>query len=213
MNNKVTKAPTDRSSVKLAVYDTSGSRLDVPSEENNGDSIVWIDPSTSSPSLFFIIRLDPDTLQSMADIQYVVETAPFDDLNGGKSNSSRSSAPSHSRPSPTPTMPTVPSPPSPGTPEIVTESSFINASPGGGIQCNGRRGHVRGKIGSVNYELATKKESNKKGDSDDGSIILSEVVAGYSEYHGPVTLTPRILFKTRDVQSGSFSATAGRGEL
>ena len=213
MNNKVKKAPTDDPPVKLAVYDASGSRVDVPSEENNGDSIVWIDPSDSSPSLSFVISMDPEMVKGIADIQYVIETAPFEHLKvGASSNPSGSTASSHSRPSPTPMVPTVPSR---TTPDSVSESSFINASNGGGILCSGSRAHARGKKGSVRYELAMKKESKQKDNTsaseDDG--ILSEVVAGYSDYHGPVTLTPRVLFKRKDTESESSSNTAGQGEL
>jgi len=213
MNNKIKKAPTEDPSIKLAVHDASGSRVDVPSEDNNGNSIVWIDPSDSPPSLSFVIRMDPETLKGVADIQYVIETAPFEDLKGGASNPSGSRPPSHSRPSPTPMVPTVPSP-RPNTSVSVLESSFVNASTGGGILCNGKRGYARGKKGSVTYELATEKHSRKdsSGASEDDSI-LSEVVAGYSEYHGPVMLTPRIIFKRKDIQSESPSSTAGPGEL
>jgi len=214
MNNKVKKAPTEDPSIKLAVHDASGSRVDVPSEDNDGNSIVWIDPSYSPPLLSFVIRMDPETLKGVADIQYVIETAPFEDLKDEASNPSGSRAPSHSQPSPTPMVPTVPSP-KPNTSVSVPESSFVNASTGGGILCNGKRGYARGKKGSVTYELATEKQSKQKdgsGASEDDSI-LSEVVAGYSEYHGPVTLTPRIIFKRKDIQSESPSSTAGQGEL
>mmetsp|Transcript_10650 Transcript_10650/g.22900 ORF Transcript_10650/g.22900 Transcript_10650/m.22900 type:complete len:245 (-) Transcript_10650:350-1084(-) len=207
MNNKVKKAPTEEPMVKLAVFDTSGTRVDVPSEDNDGDTIVWIDPSDSSPSLSFVIGLDPDTVKKLADVQYVVESTPFDDSKQGSISEVK-----QGYPSPTPMTPTVPSPKS------MTESSFIGASPGGGILCNGRRGHARGKKGSLKYELVTKKRSRPKeedatitGEVDDGT--LSEVVAGYSAYHGAVTLTPRILFKRKEKQTESSSNTAGQGEL
>eukprot|EP00584_Thalassiosira_punctigera_P010743 CAMPEP_0172545566 /NCGR_PEP_ID=MMETSP1067-20121228/15466_1 /TAXON_ID=265564 ORGANISM="Thalassiosira punctigera, Strain Tpunct2005C2" /NCGR_SAMPLE_ID=MMETSP1067 /ASSEMBLY_ACC=CAM_ASM_000444 /LENGTH=211 /DNA_ID=CAMNT_0013332333 /DNA_START=176 /DNA_END=814 /DNA_ORIENTATION=- len=211
MNNEVRKAPAEEPSVKLAVYDVSGSRLDVPSEENDGDFIVWIDASDPSPSLSFVIRMDPEMVKEMADLQYVVETSPFDGVKGGASGEpSRSKTPSHqhSRPSPTPMILTAPSPAT-----AVTKSSFVNASNGGGILCNGRRGHARGKNGSVKYELATKTKSKQRDDSSasEDDSLLAEIVAGYSEYHGPVTLTRRVLFKRKDTQAES--RTAGQGEL
>ena len=164
MNNKVKKAPIEEP-VRLAVYDASGSRVDVPSEVNDGDSIVWIDAPTASPSFSFTIRMDPETTSGMADLQYVLETAPFEDIKEeiDSTPSSASKTPSHGapshhhhRPSPTPMIPTVP------TPVSVAESSFVKASEGGGILCNGRRGHVRGKNGSVNYELVTKVAPKQK---------------------------------------------------
>mmetsp|Transcript_31488 Transcript_31488/g.66244 ORF Transcript_31488/g.66244 Transcript_31488/m.66244 type:complete len:211 (+) Transcript_31488:293-925(+) len=210
MNNKVKKAPAEGPIVKLAVYDASGSRVDIPSEVHQGDSIVWIDLSDSSPSLSFNIRMDPETTEGLSDIQYVVETAPFEDLKVA-STPSGSAAPAHgvpshhSQPSPTPMIPTVSS----STPVSVAESSFVKASGGGGILCNGKRGHARGKNGSVKYELVIKVPSNQKDDSD--ASILAEIVAGYSEYHGPVTLTPRVLFKGKDNQYEPH--TVGQGEL
>ena len=219
MNNKVTKAP-DEDAVKLAVYDASGSRVDVLSDEgNNGESIVWID--SSSTSISFTIGLDPDTVEGIADIQYVMESSPFEGL--GERTTTKSSAPSNNRhPSPSPMVPTVPkssapshnNPPSP-TPNVQTaptslESSFIDASVGGGILCNGRRGHARGKKGHVKYELVTTQTEKPR---QDVSVIISEVVAGYSEYHGPVTLTPRVLFKRKEEEPESTTTTAGEGEL
>ena len=48
MNNKVKKVPVDEP-VKLAVYDALGQvRVDVPSDEVDGGTVVWIDPSTAS---------------------------------------------------------------------------------------------------------------------------------------------------------------------
>lgn len=84
-------------------------------------------------------------------------------------------------------IPTIPSPPL----DSKAESSFVNASSGGGILCSGRRAHARGKRGAVKYELATKGKETS---------IFAEVVAGFSEYHGAVTLTPRILFKRKEKQ-------------
>ena len=190
MNNKVrAHAEEDNIIVKLAVYDDeTGSRVDVPSD--SGDAIVWIDADSSPSSLFYTIKMDPETVEQMVDLQYVIETAPFED-----SKDSKNPTPSHhSRHSPTPMIPTIPSPPL----DSKAESSFVNASSGGGILCSGRRGHARGKRGAVKYELVTKP----KQDDDDGkeTSLLAEVVAGFSEYHGAVTLTPRILFKRKEKQ-------------
>jgi hypothetical protein len=159
MNKKVKKAPADNP-VRIAVYDVSGSRVDVPSEENNGDSVVWIDPSDETYSTSYVIRMDSKTIEGMSDLQYVVETSPF-----GGAISPGSKATSGSPSSETPV------------------SSFVGASVGGGILCNGKRAHARGKASHVKYEYATN--------------MAQELLAAWSEYHGPVTLTPRILFKMR----------------
>ena len=220
MNNKVIKAP-DEDAVKIAVYDASGSRVDVPSDDGNVESIVWIDSSSITTSISFTISLDPETVEGITDIQYVVESSPFEGL--GESTTTKSSAPSYNKHlSPTPMVPTVPkssapshnNPPSP-TPTVQTAStllasSFIIASVGGGILCNGRRGHARGKKGHVRYELVTTQTEKLNG--QDVSVI-SEVVAGYSEYHGPVTLTPRVLFKRKKEEPESTATIAGEGEL
>lgn len=197
MNNRVRKAPAE-GYARLAVYDASGSRVDVSDDDDasSGDAIVWIEPSQSS-QLSFTVSMDPETTASMADIQFVVETAPFEDAGAKKAHGS----PSYNRPpSPTPMTPTVPNP----APSRVPESSFVSASGGGGILCNGRRGHARGKKGYLQYELVTKHRDHD---------TLAEVVAGYSEYHGPVTLTPRIVFKRKGADSDSASDTVSQGEL
>ena len=160
MNNKIIKAP-EEDPVQLAVYDSSGVRVDE-------DNIVWInhvdDDTTSSHS--FTIKMDSETIKELSDIQYVVETSPFKEP--------------------------VPSP----TPANIERSSFISAS-----KCNGRRSHARGKNGSVVYKLVLNDTQNDN--------ILAEIVAGYSEYHGAVTLTPRIIFKRKESEIDATS----QGEL
>ena len=173
MNSKVKTAPVD-DPVKLAVYDESGKRVDE-------DSIVWIDrPSNnvSSSSISFTVRMEPETIKDLSDIQYVVETSP-----------------SH-----TPIIPTMHK-------DTVADSEFVDATIGGGLLCNGQRGHARGKQGTVQYNLETK---NKHDDDDD---ILAEIVAGWSEYHGVVTLTPRVVFKIRDETTNDADAIGSQGEL
>jgi hypothetical protein len=160
MNNKVRNAPAN-DPVRIAVYDASGSRVDVPSEENNGDSVVWIDPSDDTHSTSYVIRMDSNTVEWMSDLQYVVETSPFGGLFSSGS---------------------MPASGSPSSESPV--SSFVGASVGGGVLCNGKRAHARGKASHVKYESATN--------------MTQALLAGWSEYHGPVTLTPRILFKIRD---------------
>jgi hypothetical protein len=46
------------------------------------------------------------------------------------------------------------------------------------------RAHARGKASYVNYEYTTNK--------------AQEIVAGWSEYHGRVTLTPKVTFKRKE---------------
>jgi len=160
MNNKIIKAP-EEDPVQLAVYDSSGVRVDE-------DNIVWInhvdDDTTSSHS--FTIKMDSETIKELSDIQYVVETSPFKEP--------------------------VPSP----TPTNIERSSFISAS-----MCNGRRSHARGKNGYAVYKLVLNDTQNDS--------ILAEIVAGYSEYHGAVTLTPRIIFKRKESEIDATS----QGEL
>jgi len=162
MNNKIIKKP-EEDPVQLAVYDSSGVRVDE-------DNIVWInhvdDDTTSSHS--FTIKMDPETIQELSDIQYVVETSPFKEP--------------------------VPSP----TPHNIERSSFISSS-----KCNGRRSHARGNNGSVIYKLVmndTQKQNNS---------ILAEIVAGYSEYHGAVTLTPRVIFKRKESEIDATTSQGG----
>lgn len=199
MNNKVRAHAEEDNNiiVKLAVYDDeTGSRVDVPSD--SGDAIVWIEADSSPSSLFYTIKMDPETVKEMVDLQYVIETAPFEDLKDSKNPK-----PSHhSRPSPTPMTPTISSP----TPDSKAKSSFVNASSGGGILCNGRRAHARGKRGAVKYELARKP---KQYDDGKETSLLAEVVAGFSEYHGAVTLTPCVLFIRKEKQQSKPS----QGEL
>ena len=148
--------------VRIAVYDDSGSRVDVPSEENDGESIVWIDPSDASYSIPFVIRMDSKNIEGMSDIQYIVETSPFGGIVSSESK------------------------PTSGGPSLESPvSSFVGASVGGGILCNGNRAHARGKSSHIKYEFTT-------------TNMTQEIFAGWSEYHGPVTLTPRILFKIKD---------------
>jgi hypothetical protein len=193
MNNKVKKALVD-DPVRIAVYDVSGSRVDVPSEENKGESIVWIDPSDESNLTSFVIRMDPVTIEGMSDIQYVVETLPFGGTYSPGSMSPSPGSPSNNRsPSPSAKIP------------VVTSQSpfsfFDGTSTGGGILCNGKRAHARGKAGYVKYshEFATNKNQ--------------EIFAGWSEYHGPVTLTPRISFKIKNNNPVSDTASQHQGEL
>lgn len=80
MNNKVRKAQDDEP-VRLAVYDESGSRVDVSSTDISGESIVWIDSSDASSSKLYQIRMDAASIEGLSDIQYVVETSPFDGIS------------------------------------------------------------------------------------------------------------------------------------
>ena len=175
MNNKVKKAPAE-TPVKLAVYDMSGVRVDVAdTKENESTStgVVWVESNDHS-ILSFTIRMDAESMEGISDIQFVVETSPFEELNGS----------SKGAPSPTPMNPTIHT--------VLEESSFVNKN----VLCNGSRSHARGKLGKVQYELVTKRTQHQQQDDDDN--ILAEIVGGYAAYHGPVTLTPRIIFKRRD---------------
>jgi hypothetical protein len=180
MNSKVVGASDSDATVKLAVYDSSGSRVDE-------DSIVWVDDASTS-SLNFQIRMDASTTHDLSDIQFVAESYPFEDAQS---------------------TPNAPSPPNVGAPSPNVQSAtstqkphannlstkFTGASTGGGVQCNGRRSHTRGKTGFVKYELVPKPSSNDGSGAEGG--ILSEIWAGWSENHGKVTLTPKIYFKRR----------------
>ena len=189
MNNKVKKALADEP-VRIAVYDISGSRVDVPSEENNGESIVWIDPSDESISISYMIRMDPDTIEGLSDIQYVVETLPFGGTYSPGSMSPLPGSPSNNRsPSPSAKIP------------VVTLQSAVSSFVGGGVLCNGKRAHARGKTGYVNYSYEFATNNNQ------------ELFAGWSEYHGPVTLTPRISFKMKNKNPESDTASQHQGEL
>ena len=175
MNNKVKKTPADNP-VKLAVYDMSGIRVDVTNTNENespSTGVVWVDSNDDS-ILSYTIRMDVESMEGISDIQFVVETSPFEELNG----SSRG-APSP----PTPMIPTIHT--------VVEKSSFVNDN----VLCNGRRGHACGKLGKVQYELVTRRTQHQQDDDDN---ILAEIVGGYAEYHGYVTLTPKIIFKRRD---------------
>ncbi|KAL7554700.1 hypothetical protein ACHAWF_018374 [Thalassiosira exigua] len=205
MNNKVLVAPAEGPVVKLAAYG-AGERADIPSGEASGDSIVWISPF-APPLMSFKIGLGPETVEGLSDVQFVVGALPFEGIKVKGENDSGSTTPSYNQPSPTPKAPTVPSPSS----SSKVGSSFVDASNGGGILCNGRRGHARGKKGTVSYDLVTKPKRGGNRD-DEGNEILAEVVAGYAAYHGPVTLTPRIIFKRKNHKANS-GAALDQGEL
>ncbi|KAL9181384.1 hypothetical protein ACHAXT_010189 [Thalassiosira profunda] len=178
MNNKVRKAPAEGPAVKLAVYDEAGTRVDV-SSDGNGDATVWVDEQSSPLPLSFTIKMDHESIEGLSDIQFLVETEPFD----------------------------WPYDIPPESFEVVNKwgrDSFASASNGGGILCGGARGHARGKNGSVTYELVPKDGGN--------DLLLSKIVAGYAEYHGPVALTPRVLFK-RKGGNPEIKYHNARGEL
>ena len=191
MNNKLVRHHADSgnegSVVKLAVYDDSGStRVDVASSDNDGSAVVWIDDDMSRAT--YIIGLDETTTSDLSDIQFVVETTPFH------------TSPSP-RPAPTPNVPTT----TKVTPQRkVNKTSFTGASTGGGILCGGRRAHARRLNGNVTYKLVAKK----KGSGKDSSVI-AEVWGGWSQYHGPVTLTPRITFKRKDSAAAAAASDVG----
>lgn len=176
MNNKVRHADEENDApvIKLVVYDESGNtRVDVPSDDGGDDAIVWVE--TDITPLSFKIGLDQSTSSGLSDIQYVVVSTQF-----------------HASPSPRPV-------PAPNVPTInsnnkISLSSFTGASGGGGLLCNGKRAHARGKKSYVNYTLVPKKGRNNT--DEDGTI--AEIWAGWSEYHGAVTLTPRIIFKMKE---------------
>lgn len=178
MNNKVRKAQDDEP-VRLAVYDESGSRVDVSSTDISGESIVWIDSSDASSSKSYQIRMDAASIEGLSDIQYVVETSPFDGIHSPGGGSKPKPAPES--PSPAKKIPAVVFS---STVSPTPSSAFISASTGGGILCNGQRAHARGKASYVNYEYTTNK--------------TQEIVAGWSEYHGRVTLTPKVTFKRKE---------------
>jgi len=182
MNNKVrpvNNEVNDVTAVKLAIFDESGStRVDVASNDGYGGAIVWMDDTIP---LSFKIGLDQSTLLDLSDIQFVVETTSFH------------ASPSP-RPAPSPKVPTMTTPPKRS---YAKKTAFTWVSMGGGLLCDGRRAHARGKNANVTYTLVPKKVG------EDG--IVAEIWAGWSEYHGAVTLTPRIVFKKK---SDSIQDTA-----
>ena len=180
MNNKVRHADEEGGSsvVKLALYDESGNnRVDVASDDGGGGAIVWIDNDVTH-NMSFKIGLDQSTLSGLSDIQYVVESTPF------------KVSPSP-RPAPSPNVPTIHSSDKKHS-NTKRTSSFTGASGGGGVLCNGKRAHARGKNGSVSYTLVPNKGRNTDKDG-----IIAEIWGGWSEYHGAVILTPRIVFKRK----------------
>ncbi|KAL7470420.1 hypothetical protein ACHAXS_010643 [Conticribra weissflogii] len=224
MNNRVLKAQADEDSplVKLAVFDSSGSRVDVPSEDPHGDSFVWIDDEMEHSTLSFDIRLDSETVGNLADIQFVVETTPFQE----EDVSSEPKAPSPNVPSyserPSSPAPAPAPAPVPAYSRNAEESKsdnpgFVSTSTGGGIMCDGRRGHARGKSGYVKYVLGKAKDSNKNKSEQHGNVeledALGEVWAGWSQNHGPVKLTPRIIFKRKEDSIETDIEGRGQGEL
>lgn len=194
MNNKVAQHHADEenddSVVKLAIYDESGStRVDVASDNGSEGAFVWIDDENIT-HLSFKIGLDQSTLSGVSDIQFVVETTPF-----------------HVSPSPRP----APSPKVP-TSNISTQrsnakkkTSFTGTSMGGGLLCDGKRAHARGKNGNVIYTLVPKKVSNSDKDG-----IIAEIWGGWSEYHGVVILTPKIVFKRKDSRKDAATSEIGK---
>lgn len=189
MNNKVVRYRENESEgpvVKLAVYSGS-TRVDVPSSSSSGEggSVVWVDDDASHTTTY-VIGIDQTTTSDLSDIQFVIETTPFH------------STPSP-RPSPTPNIPTAKTPQ-----RKVNKTSFTGASTGGGVLCDGRRAHARRFNGNVTYTLV-------KGSNNDSSII-AEVWGGWSEYHGPVTLTPRIIFKRKEESASTDADAVGTGD-
>ena len=67
----------------------------------------------------------------------------------------------------------------------VLQSSFIDASRGGGTMCDGRRAYARGKKGWTML----------RANSNDCPFAVK---AGYASYHGAVTLTPAVQIRLRD---------------
>jgi len=179
MNNKIVRhASDDHSVVKLAIYDDSGStRVDVASDD--GGAVVWIDDDVlhASTSLSFKIGLDQSTLSGLSDIQFVIDSTPFH------------VSPSSPKPAPAPKVPTTNTP----TERKLNKTSFTGVSTGGGIMCGGKRAHARGKKANVTFTLVT----NKIKDEDNNN--LAEIWGGWSQSHGAVTLTPRIIFKRNDL--------------
>ncbi len=189
MNNKVVRYHENESEgsvVKLAVYSGS-TRVDVPysSSSGEGGSVVWVDDDASHTTTY-AIGIDQTTTSDLSDIQFVIETTPFH------------STPSP-RPSPTPNIPTAKTPQ-----RKVNKTSFTGASTGGGVLCDGRRAHARRFNGNVTYTLV-------KGSNNDSSVI-AEVWGGWSEYHGPVTLTPRITFKRKEESVSTDKDAVGAGD-
>ncbi len=194
MNNKVRHADEENNApvIKLAIYDESGTtRVDVHSDAGDEGAIVWIDSDDTLMS--FKIGLDQSTTSDLSDIQYVVETTPFH------------ASPSP-RPAPAPNVPTINS--NNKQSQNAKRSSFTGASGGGGLLCSGKRAHARGKKSYVNYTLVPKKGRRKT--DEDGTI--AEVWAGWSEYHGAVTLTPRIIFKRKESPASEVGQDT-QGEL
>ncbi len=176
MNNKVRHVDeeNDASVVKLAIFDESGStRVDVASDNDGyGGAVVWIEDDGATP-LSFKIGLDQSTISDLSDIQFVVETIPF-----------------HVSPSPRPApSPKVPTMNTPTKRSKAKKTAFTWVSTGGGLLCDGRRAHARGKNANITYTLVPKKVSQ------DG--IIAQIWGGWSEYHSAVTLTPRIVFKKK----------------
>lgn len=190
MNNKVVRYHENESEgsvVKLAVYSGS-TRVDVPyssSSSGEGGAVVWVDDDASHTTTTYVIGIDQTTTSDLSDIQFVIETTPFH------------STPSP-RPSPTPNIPTAKTPQ-----RKVNKTSFTGASTGGGVLCDGARAHARRFNGNVTYTLV-------KGSNNDSSVI-AEVWGGWSEYHGPVTLTPRITFKRKGESVSTDADAVGAG--
>eukprot|EP00804_Cyclotella_cryptica_P019167 CCRYP_017812-RA/>CCRYP_017812-RA protein AED:0.38 eAED:0.38 QI:0/-1/0/1/-1/1/1/0/239 len=196
MNSRVVSAPVDTGGsdtiVKLAVYDASGKRVD----EN---SIVWIEDeiTESYTSISFHIQVDPSTSIGLTDIQFVVETYPF--MNKSQSPQIAPSPPNVGAPSPH-----VPSATAPHMTAIkVPITGFTATSKGGGVLCDGKRSHARGKTGFVKYDVLTNTLKRNLESDGDGAQTISEIWAGWSENHGKVTLTPKIYFKYRNSANGA----------
>ncbi|KAL7478460.1 hypothetical protein ACHAW6_004225 [Cyclotella cf. meneghiniana] len=194
MNNRVVSAPLGNHDgdaiVTLAVYDSSGKRVD----EN---SVVWIDDEAkeSSPSISFHIGVDPSTSEGLTDIQFVVETYPF--KNRTPSAPSRQISPSPPNVgAPSPHVPSATAPQTAST--KISTTGFTATSAGGGVLCDGKRSHARGKTGFVKYEVVTNNFKSNTESDEVGAQVISEVWAGWSENHGKVTLTPKIYFKHRN---------------
>mmetsp|Transcript_4306 Transcript_4306/g.9556 ORF Transcript_4306/g.9556 Transcript_4306/m.9556 type:complete len:186 (-) Transcript_4306:365-922(-) len=138
MNNKVNGAPGE-DPISIAVYDRSENRVDEK-------SVVLIEPGQSK--ILLNIKLDERTLGRFHDVQFLVETLPYE----------RGEA---------------------------LQSSFIDASKGGGTMCDGRRAHARGKKGWTMLQA-------------NANDCPFAVKAGYASYHGAVTLTPVVQIRLRD---------------
>lgn len=138
MNNKVNGAPGE-DPISIAVYDLLENRVDEK-------SVVLIEPGQSE--ILLNIKLDERTLGRFNDVQFLVETLPYE----------RGEA---------------------------LQSSFIDASKGGGTMCDGRRAHARGKKGWTMLQA-------------NANDCPFAVKAGYASYHGAVTLTPVVQIRLRD---------------